>query len=141
MNALATTSSNPATQLARSDFQIWRKVEGTRQCISFPAIRCFSSLAHVESYLSDSAWHKMFFIVLETDVVTERRTQHIYTVRKGAWQGRFDDKGVKQYPYRAECLASFEVISFEPALRWSCTRDADVIGGDGVVNIKSGASA
>jgi hypothetical protein len=37
-------------------------------------------------------------------------------------------------------LASFEVISFEPALRWRWTPDADVIGGDGVINVTAGAS-
>ena len=139
MSALPTTHGARSGKLARSTFQIWRKVEGKTCCDPF-SINA-ASIADVESYLCDSAWYKMLFIVLETDVVTERMMQHVYTVRKGAWQGRFNDKGVKQYPYRAECLASFEVISFEPALRWRWTPDADVIGGDGVINVTAGASA
>jgi hypothetical protein len=139
MSALPTTHGARAGKIARSTFQIWRKVEGKTFCNRF-SINA-ASIADVESYLCDSAWYKMLFIVLETDVVTERMMQHVYTVRKGAWQGRFNDKGVKQYPYRAECLASFEVISFEPALRWRWTPDADVIGGDGVINVTAGASA
>ncbi len=125
-----------AERLSRSTFKVWRN--GISGCV--PMACHGAHIADIEAILSDEAFHKFVFIVLETDTVSQRKTQHIYTVRKGSWQGRFNDRGVKQYPYHADCLASMGVNAFEPAERWQWTPGADVVGQPDFIELQSQGS-
>lgn len=77
-----------------------------------------------------AAHHGRTIIVRQHDRVADEAVLHFFTIKKGAWQGLYEDGQTglrKAYPYRAERLFRINEKLTEP---WSWTPGCDVVGGD-----------
>jgi hypothetical protein len=114
-------------QLAQYEYTCWRLI-GPAQPHPVQA----RTLQEVEAALATEANHGSTFLVLETDVIRETASLHVYRVRRGKWAGRYDGAR-KAYPHSADHLFSVPVKAFEPVEPWRYVPGCDVVGRSSVI--------
>lgn len=145
MNAcLQSAERDRLAPMVRKTFRAWRLLEdglepNVAQCVEARG----DTLSEVTAYFVNFGAHKWKYAVEETDAITGDITLRHYVIQRGRWQGRYERGAYGDYAPRKACPLNASLLTtqrinapFDPKLKYQWTPDADVIGGDGVINAR-----